>query len=72
MRNLLAIGVILVVLGIASLFVPILHRERHGIDAGGTSIGVTTTQRERVHPAVSAVLIAGGILLMSAGTCNTR
>jgi len=72
MRNLLVIGVILVVLGIAALLVPIPHRERHGIDAGGISIGVTTTERERVHPAVSAVLIAGGVLLMIAGVRKTR
>jgi hypothetical protein len=68
MRTLLILGLLLLVLGIASLFVPIPHRERHGIDAGPISVGVTTTQRERVHPAVSAILIAGGVVLMIAGS----
>jgi hypothetical protein len=67
MRALLLIGLILIVVGIASLFVPVPRRERHGFDAGPISVGVTTTQRERVHPAISAVLIAGGIALMVAG-----
>jgi len=67
MRNLLVIGVILLVIGIASLFVPIPHRERHGVQAGPISVGVETTEHTRVHPAISAVLIGGGIALMIAG-----
>jgi hypothetical protein len=31
------------------------------------SLGVQTTVRERVHPAISAVLIAGGVALMIVG-----
>ena len=72
MRVLLIIGVLLLLAGIASLFVPIPRRERHGFDAGPISVGVTTTQRERVHPAVSAVLIAGGVVLMIAGGRKRR
>ncbi len=68
MRILLIIGVILLILGLASLVVPLPTHERHGISAGGVSIGVETVQREKVHPAISAVLIAGGVLLMIAGT----
>ncbi len=67
MRALLIIGVILLALGIASLFVPIRVRERHGIDAGPVSVGVVTTTRERVHPAVSGALIVGGVALMIVG-----
>jgi len=67
MRALLIVGVLLLLLGLASLFIPIPRRERHGIDAGGLSLGVETTTREKVHPAVSAVLIGGGVLLMLAG-----
>lgn len=67
MRAFFIVGLILLILGLASLFVPIPRKERHGIDAGPVSIGVTTTERERVHPAISAVLIAGGIALMVAG-----
>jgi hypothetical protein len=72
MRALLPIGVILLLLGIASLFVPIPHRERHGIEAGPVSLGVQTTVRERIHPAISGVLIAGGIALMIAGGRKRR
>ncbi len=68
MRVLLIIGIILLVLGVASLFVPIPVREKHGIQAGPVSVGVETVEHEKVHPAVSAVLIAGAIALMIAGT----
>jgi hypothetical protein len=40
---------------------------RHGFNAGPLSVGVTTTERERVHPGISAVLIVGGVALMIAG-----
>jgi hypothetical protein len=72
MRVLIVIGLILLILGIASLFVPIPRKERHGIDAGPVSIGVTTTSRERVPPVVSGVLIAGGIVLLIAGSRKRR
>ena len=72
MRVLLVVGVVLVLVGIASLFVPIPRRERHGIDAGGLSVGFETTSREKVHPVVSAVLIGGGIALMLAGKGGLR
>ena len=72
MRILLVLGIVLLLLGIASLFIPIPHRERHGIDAGGLSIGFETTTREKVHPAVSAVLIAGGVVLILAGRGRRR
>ena len=67
MRVLFTIGALLLVLGVASLFVPIPHRERAGIRAGDISLGVETTTREKVHPAISAVLIAGGVVLLYAG-----
>ena len=67
MRGLILIGAVLLLLGVASLFVPISRRERHGFDAGGISLGVETTRRETVHPAISAVLIGGGVALMFAG-----
>ncbi|MEO6487081.1 MAG: hypothetical protein ABIO78_03955 [Thermoanaerobaculia bacterium] len=67
MRALVIIGIILLVLGLASLVVPIPRRERHGIDAGPVSVGITTTHRERVHPAVSAAIIGGGVALLLFG-----
>jgi hypothetical protein len=63
----MVIGLVLVILGLLSLFVPIPHRVRHGVQAGPISLGVETTERERVHPGISAVLIAGGVVLMIAG-----
>ncbi len=67
MRILLFAGLLLVVLGIASLVVPIPHSETQGIKAGDLHIGVETSHSERVLPIISAVLIAGGIALTIAG-----
>jgi len=60
-------GLLLIVLGIASLVVPIPHSENEGIKIGDTNIGMQTSHSERVSPVVSAVLIAGGIALAIAG-----
>jgi len=67
MRILLIVGLILLILGIASLVVPLPTKERHGFNAGGVSVGIETTQRQKVHPAMSAVLIGGGVLLLVVG-----
>ena len=63
----MAVGLVLIIIGLVLLFVPIPHRVRHGVQAGPLSLGVETTERERVHPGISAVLIAGGVVLMVAG-----
>ena len=67
MKILLIVGLVLVVLGIASLVVPIPSTETQGIKAGDVNIGVQTTHSERVSPIISVVLIAGGIALTVAG-----
>lgn len=67
MRGLFWIGVVFVVLGIASLVVPIPHSERSGVKVGGSSIGIETTHEEKVSPIISAVLIAAGAAMMIAG-----
>jgi len=67
MKILLFAGLLVVVLGIASLVVPIPRTETHGIKAGDVNIGVQTSHSERVSPIVSVVLIAGGIALAIAG-----
>jgi hypothetical protein len=67
MKMMLLAGLVLVVLGVASLMVPIPHSETHGIQAGDMNIGVQTSHSERVSPIVSALLIAGGIALAIAG-----
>ena len=67
MRILLFAGLLLVVLGIASLVVPIPRSESQGIKVGDTNIGVQTSHSERVSPIISVVLIVGGIALTIAG-----
>jgi hypothetical protein len=67
MKILFVIGLILLVLGIASLFIPIPHRETHGFKAGGLEVGVQTTEHQKVHPAISAAMILGGVALLVAG-----
>jgi hypothetical protein len=70
MKILLFAGLLLVVLGIASLVVPIPHNETEGIKVGKTNIGVQTSHSERVSPIISIVLIAGGIALSIAGASS--
>ena len=57
----------MVVLGIASLLLPIPHTEKNGIKAGDVNIGVETTQSEHMSPIISVVLIACRIALTVAG-----
>lgn len=68
MKTLLLVGLLLVVLGVASLIVPIPQSETHGVKIGDANLGVKTTHSERVSPIISAVLIAGGIALAIAGS----
>jgi hypothetical protein len=67
MKPLMVVGILLLVLGIASLFVPIPHNENQGISAGDMHIGVQVRHDEKVSPIISAVLIIGGVGLMVAG-----
>jgi hypothetical protein len=67
MKALFWIGLVVLILGLASLVVPIPHREREGISVGGVSLGVETRHEEKVHPALSAVMILGGLGAMAAG-----
>ena len=67
MKMMLYAGLLMIVLGIASLLVPIPQTESQGIKAGDLKIGVQTTHSERVSPVISAVLILGGIALSIAG-----
>jgi len=55
------------ILGVASLVVPIPHHEQQGLKAGGLSVGIETQHSETVSPIVSAVLILGGVGLIVAG-----
>ena len=72
MRALFIVGLIVLVLGIASLFVSVPVKEKHGIKAGPVSVGVETTDYQKVPPAVSVVFIAAGVVLMIAGARGRR
>jgi len=65
MKVLFWIGAVLMVLGIASFFVPIPQSEKEGIKAGGASIRIETIHQETVSPVVSAAMIlaAAGMMI---------
>ena len=67
MKALMLVGVLLVVLGILSFFVPVPHSEHHGVNIGDAQVGITTHEDEKVSPTVSIVLIVVGGGLMIAG-----
>jgi hypothetical protein len=71
MKALFFIGLAVLILGIVSLVVPIPHSERGGISVGGVSLGVETRHEEKIHPALSAVMILGGLGAMAAGKRRT-
>ena len=61
------IGAAVLILGIATLFVPIPQREKHGITVGDLSLGVVTQSDERVPVVVSVVIILGGLGAIALG-----
>ena len=67
MKALLLVGVLLMVLGILSFFVPVPHSEHHGVNLGDAHVGITTEHDEKVAPAVSIALVVVGAGLMIAG-----
>jgi hypothetical protein len=67
MKILFFIGLVVLILGIVSLVVPIPRSERDGVTVGGVSFGVETRHEEKLSPALSAVMILGGIGAMAAG-----
>jgi hypothetical protein len=67
MKALMLIGVVVLLLGILSFFVPVPHSEHHGVNIGDAHVGITTHDEDRVHPAVSVVLVVVGAGLMIAG-----
>jgi hypothetical protein len=67
MKALMLVGVVVLVLGIVSFFVPVPHSEHHGVSVGDAHVGVTTHDQERVPPVVSIALVVVGAGLMIAG-----
>ena len=72
MKALFAVGLVMLILGVASLFVPIPQNERSGVEVGGVSLGVETTHKETVSPIVSGVLILAGAAMMIGGKRRNR
>ncbi len=67
MKALFVVGLLVLILGVASLFVPIPQKDRAGIEVGGVSLGIETSHKEKVSPIVSGVMILAGAALMIAG-----
>jgi hypothetical protein len=67
LKALMLVGVLLLVLGVLSFFVPVPHSEHHGVNLGDAHVGITTHEEDRVPPGVSIVLVVVGAGLMIAG-----
>jgi hypothetical protein len=67
MKSLFGVGLVVLVLGILSFFIPIPHSENHGITVGDAHVGVTTEHSDRVPTAISAVLLVAGVGMMLVG-----
>ncbi|HUK25426.1 MAG TPA: hypothetical protein VLV49_12660 [Terriglobales bacterium] len=64
MKALFGIGLVVLILGIASFFVPIPRQENHGIKVGDAKIGVQTQHDEHLSPVISVVLVVAGAGMM--------
>jgi hypothetical protein len=67
MKPLLGVGLVVLVLGILSFFVPLPHSEHHDISAGDVHVAVTTEHSDRVRYALSIVVVVVGAGLLKAG-----
>lgn len=67
MKVLFWAGLVMLVLGIVSLFVSFPQKQTHNVSAGGITVGVQTEDTQKVPVVVSVVLIAGGVSTMLAG-----
>ncbi len=68
MKALFVVGLIIVMLGIASFFIPLPRTERHGVDAGDIHVGVKTHHDELLPPyAGVGLIVVGGALMVVGG-----
>jgi len=67
MKLLFGVGLVVLILGIASFFVPFPQKEDHSVKIGDAKIGVQTQHDEHVSPVLSVVLVLGGAGMMIAG-----
>ncbi len=72
MRTLLVVGVVLIVLGVLSLFVGLPHQHSSGIQIGDAKIGVQTQTSERIPLPASIAIILGGVVLAAVGGRSLR
>ena len=66
MKPLFGVGLVVLILGVLSFFIPLPHSEHHGISAGDVHLGVTTEHSDRVPYALSIVVVVVGAGLMIA------
>ncbi len=67
MRPLFWVGLVILILGVASFFISVPRSEKHGVTVGGASVGVEVKDRQKLPPAAGAALIVGGVVLMAVG-----
>jgi hypothetical protein len=70
MKPLFGIGLIVLVLGMLSFFVPLPHSEHHGASVGDLHVGVTTQHDDKVPQVLSIVLVLAGAGMLIAGRGN--
>lgn len=71
MKHLFWIGLVIVVLGLASFLVTVPQPPRQSLNTGSISVGVDNTQRRQLSPWVGVVLAGGGLAMMVSG-CRVR
>jgi nucleoside recognition membrane protein YjiH len=67
MKALFGIGLVVIVIGILSFFVPVPHAEHHGAEIGDVHVGVTTHHENILPPAVGIVMLVAGAGMVIAG-----
>ena len=67
MKVVMLVGVLVMVLGIFSFFVPVPHSEHHGVSVGDAHVDITTHDDQKVSPVASVLMVVVGAGLMIAG-----
>ena len=63
----LAIGILLVILGVLAFVVPVPHQEKHGIKVGDAKFSIQTESSEKLPPVVGIILVGGGVVALILG-----
>lgn len=72
MKILFWAGVVILVLGVASLFIPIPQTHTRSFGSGDFKVAVQTREEDKIPPIASAALILGGAGMMVAGAGSFR